>query len=44
MGVAGTVTTLAAVRQALPAYDAERVHGSALLRDEVEALVARIAG
>ena len=44
VGVAGTVTTLAAVRQALPTYDAERVHGSALLRDEVEALVARMAG
>ncbi len=43
VGVAGTVTTLSAVAQALPVYDAERVHGAALARDEVEALVARLA-
>ncbi len=43
VGVAGTVTTLAAVEQALPVYDAERVHGSSLTRDQVEALVARLA-
>jgi exopolyphosphatase/guanosine-5'-triphosphate,3'-diphosphate pyrophosphatase len=43
VGVAGTVTTLAAVAQALPAYDAERVHGSSLRLDEVEALVERLA-
>jgi exopolyphosphatase/guanosine-5'-triphosphate,3'-diphosphate pyrophosphatase len=41
--LAGTVTTLAAVAQALPAYDAERVHGSALSLAEVEALAARLA-
>jgi len=43
VGVAGTVTTLAAVRQALPAYDAERVHGSALGLDDVDALLERLA-
>ncbi|MBI5068486.1 MAG: Ppx/GppA family phosphatase [Deltaproteobacteria bacterium] len=43
VGVAGTVTTLAAVGQALPAYDAERVHGSTLGLDEVDALLERMA-
>ena len=43
VGVAGTVTTLAAVEQALPAYDAERVHGSALSLDRIEALLGRMA-
>jgi exopolyphosphatase/guanosine-5'-triphosphate,3'-diphosphate pyrophosphatase len=43
VGVAGTVTTLCAVAQALPAYDAERVHGAELSLAEVEALVARLA-
>lgn len=43
VGVAGTVTTLSAVWQALPAYDAERVHGAILRRDELEALIARMA-
>jgi exopolyphosphatase/guanosine-5'-triphosphate,3'-diphosphate pyrophosphatase len=42
IGVAGTVTTLSAVAQALPVYDAERVHGATLARDDVEALVARL--
>ena len=36
VGVAGTVTTLAAVAQALPAYDAERVHGATLTLAAVE--------
>jgi exopolyphosphatase/guanosine-5'-triphosphate,3'-diphosphate pyrophosphatase len=43
VAVAGTVTTLAAVAQALPAYDALRVHGSTLRRDELEALLGRLA-
>lgn len=42
VAVAGTVTTLAAVAQALPRYDAERVHGSGLSRRELEALQARL--
>jgi exopolyphosphatase / guanosine-5'-triphosphate,3'-diphosphate pyrophosphatase len=44
VGVAGTVTTLAAVEQALPSYDPERVHGSTLGLDRIEALVSRLAG
>jgi exopolyphosphatase/guanosine-5'-triphosphate,3'-diphosphate pyrophosphatase len=43
VGVAGTVTTLSAVAQALPVYDPERVHGALLARAEVEALVGRLA-
>jgi len=43
VAVAGTVTTLAAVAQALPAYDALRVHGSAMGRATLTALVARLA-
>lgn len=44
VAVAGTVTTLAAVAQALPAYDALKVHGSTLTRDELAALTRRLAG
>jgi exopolyphosphatase/guanosine-5'-triphosphate,3'-diphosphate pyrophosphatase len=40
---AGTVTTLAAVAQALPAYDASRVHGSALSLPALRALLRRLA-
>jgi exopolyphosphatase/guanosine-5'-triphosphate,3'-diphosphate pyrophosphatase len=43
VGVAGTVTTLAAVAQALPVYDAAKVHGSTLLLSEIDDLVARLA-
>ncbi|HET8734635.1 MAG TPA: Ppx/GppA family phosphatase [Anaeromyxobacteraceae bacterium] len=43
VAVAGTVTTLAAVEQALPAYDALRVHGAALGRRALGALVERLA-
>jgi exopolyphosphatase/guanosine-5'-triphosphate,3'-diphosphate pyrophosphatase len=43
VGVAGTVTTLASVTQALPAYDAEKVHGSSLTLAGIDALVARLA-
>ncbi len=43
VAVAGTVTTLAAVAQALPAYDALRVHGSTMGRGEISALVDRLA-
>jgi len=43
VGVAGTVTTLAAVEQALPAYDPERVHGSTLALDRIDALADRLA-
>jgi len=43
VGVAGTVTTLAAVEQALPVYDAARVHGSALTLGQIDALAARLS-
>jgi exopolyphosphatase/guanosine-5'-triphosphate,3'-diphosphate pyrophosphatase len=43
VGVAGTVTTLSAVAQALPVYDPGRVHGAPLSRGDVEALAARLA-
>jgi exopolyphosphatase / guanosine-5'-triphosphate,3'-diphosphate pyrophosphatase len=43
VGVAGTVTTLEAVKQALPSYDAGRVHGARLSLAETDALVARLA-
>lgn len=43
VGVAGTVTTLCAVEQALPVYDAARVHGATLTRAGVEALLERLA-
>jgi exopolyphosphatase / guanosine-5'-triphosphate,3'-diphosphate pyrophosphatase len=43
VGVAGTVTTLCAVEQALPVYDAEKVHGASLGLAQVEALLARLA-
>ena len=43
VGVAGTVTTLSAVAQALPVYDAARVHGAPLALAEIEALVVRLA-
>ena len=43
VGVAGTVTTLAAVLQELPAYDAARVHGSTLSLADVERLSATLA-
>ena len=37
VGVAGTVTTLSAVAQALPEYDADRTHLSRLSLDQVRA-------
>jgi exopolyphosphatase/guanosine-5'-triphosphate,3'-diphosphate pyrophosphatase len=43
VAVAGTVTTLAAVAQALPEYDATRVHGASLRRDDLRALLGRLA-
>ena len=44
VGVAGTVTTLSAVIQALPRYDGQKVHGSSLSLAQVEELVERLAG
>jgi exopolyphosphatase/guanosine-5'-triphosphate,3'-diphosphate pyrophosphatase len=44
VGVAGTVTTLCSVLQELPVYDATKVHGATMLLDEIDALLARLAG
>lgn len=43
VGVAGTVTTLSAVAQALPVYDPERVHGASLTLAEVDRLAGTLA-
>ena len=42
VGIAGTVTTLAAMAQRLLSYDGARVHGSTLSRATVDALVAQL--
>jgi exopolyphosphatase/guanosine-5'-triphosphate,3'-diphosphate pyrophosphatase len=44
IGVAGTVTTLAALDLALEAYDRERVHGHVLRLDGIERQLVRLAG
>lgn len=44
VGIAGTVTTLAAVHLGLVTYDGARVHGARLTRGELEAVVERLAG
>jgi exopolyphosphatase / guanosine-5'-triphosphate,3'-diphosphate pyrophosphatase len=43
IGVAGTVTTLAALAQSLPEYDPERVHRYRLSLDDVAAQLERLA-
>jgi exopolyphosphatase/guanosine-5'-triphosphate,3'-diphosphate pyrophosphatase len=43
VGVAGTVTQLAAIELGLAHYDATRVHGSVLSRSAVEQLATRLA-
>ena len=43
IGVAGTVTTLAALDQALAVYDPARIHGHLLSREAVEAQLSRLA-
>ena len=43
LGVAGTLTTLAALDQALVTYEAERVHGSRLTLAALDGLVERLA-
>lgn len=44
VGVAGTMTTIAAVALDLPEYDAARVHLSRLSQDEVRAVCERLIG
>jgi exopolyphosphatase / guanosine-5'-triphosphate,3'-diphosphate pyrophosphatase len=43
VGVAGTVTTLAAIAHSVDPYDAARVHGAALTLDEVRETCDRLA-
>ncbi|HEY8087966.1 MAG TPA: Ppx/GppA phosphatase family protein [Polyangiaceae bacterium] len=43
IGIAGTMTTLAAVSLAMPVYDGARVHGSLLTRTDIGAVVDRLA-
>jgi exopolyphosphatase/guanosine-5'-triphosphate,3'-diphosphate pyrophosphatase len=42
LGTAGTVTTLAALDQGLPAYDSGKVHGYVITRDRIERLLATL--
>ena len=44
VGVAGTITTLSAVEQELPAYDSERTHLSRLSRDQIRRTAERLLG
>jgi len=43
IGVAGTVTTMSALVQQLPAYDRARVHGSTVQTSQLTALLERLA-
>jgi exopolyphosphatase / guanosine-5'-triphosphate,3'-diphosphate pyrophosphatase len=42
VGVAGTVTTIAAIARDLPEYDAEAIHGSVLSAAQVDEVTARL--
>ncbi len=43
VGIAGTMTTLAAVSLGLATYDGSRVHGHAMSRDELQRVLAELA-
>ena len=43
IGLAGTVTTLSAIKQGLEEYDTDRIHHSTLSRAEVEELFVKLA-
>jgi exopolyphosphatase/guanosine-5'-triphosphate,3'-diphosphate pyrophosphatase len=43
VGVAGTVTTLFAVNEAMATYDGTRVHGGRLVREQIEQMLRRLA-
>ena len=42
VGLAGSVTTVAALAHALPAYDADAIHGSVVTRAQVELVTERL--
>jgi exopolyphosphatase/guanosine-5'-triphosphate,3'-diphosphate pyrophosphatase len=44
IGVAGTVTTLAAIELGLDHYDRDRVHGSTIATDRLDGLLSRLSG
>lgn len=44
IGVGGTITTLAAVKQSLAVYDSKRVHGFNLKMEDVEQIFNRLRG
>ena len=44
VGLAGTVTTMAAIAHQLPAYDPARIHGSVMTAEQVHAIAGRLAG
>ncbi len=44
VGVAGTVTTIAALALDLPKYDSERIHLSHLSFEQIDAICARLLG
>ena len=43
VGIAGTMTTLAAVSLGLAEYDGARVHGHAMSRDDLQRVVGKLA-
>lgn len=43
VGLGGTITTIAAMLQALDVYDASKVHGYAIVLDDVEPLITHVA-
>jgi len=43
VGVAGTVTTLAAILREVSPYDAKRIHGARIPRDDLARLLSRLA-
>lgn len=43
LGVAGTVTTLAAIHQGISEYEGSRVHGLVLTREQVESISLRLS-
>jgi exopolyphosphatase/guanosine-5'-triphosphate,3'-diphosphate pyrophosphatase len=43
VAVAGTATTLSAIKLEMPVYDAERIHGSTLGRDDIAGLLGRLS-
>jgi exopolyphosphatase/guanosine-5'-triphosphate,3'-diphosphate pyrophosphatase len=44
VGVAGTVTTIAALALDLPAYDPDRIHGTRITAADVDAVTERLLG